>query len=141
MLILSDLYQALNCFIHNGPLLMKPRSLATHIHLETLILQIHMDWYFERYNQPEVIARKEELWRELKMYISWVVDQGVLFGAVDRIVCRWMDDNIENVNEWEVCSKTKVDGMALWIRNALNFHWGVPSSSSLESKASRVPSN
>ncbi|KAJ6488015.1 hypothetical protein C8R45DRAFT_995247 [Mycena sanguinolenta] len=139
MPILSHLYQVLNCFIHNGPVLTRRRPLATHIHLDALILQIHTingdaQEDTEIYDQASVDMAKQELWRELKMYISMVVDQGVLFGAVDKILCRWADDDSNNEVEcqWEVRS-IPVSDMTEW--NAYGFHWGVPGSSSLTPQA------
>ncbi|KAF7344604.1 hypothetical protein MSAN_01942600 [Mycena sanguinolenta] len=143
--ILSDLYQVLNCFIHNGPVLTRRRPLPTPIHLDTLLLQIHMigtDAQFEAqlegytFDQAEVDALKQQLWQELKMYVTQVVDRGVLFGAVDKIVCRWADDGSDNGVEcqWEVCA-IPVGDMTEW--NAYNFHWGVPGSSSLTTQANK----
>ncbi|KAF7351197.1 hypothetical protein MSAN_01550700 [Mycena sanguinolenta] len=104
--VVSDLYQVLNCFIHNGPVLTRRRPLTTHIHLNTLILQIHTERYLELCNPPEVIAaHRKKLWQELQWCITRVVEKGVLFGAVDKIVCQWADgQGTDDATEWEVSS-------------------------------------
>ncbi|KAF8138074.1 hypothetical protein K438DRAFT_725594 [Mycena galopus ATCC 62051] len=136
--ILSELYQVLNCFIHNGPVLARKTPLGTHIHLDMLIVRIRVvepDPEEQRakgrepYPQSTVIELKKWLYEDLKRYISRVVDRGLLFGAVDKIVCRLTDDyDTEKVTEWDVCQKT-IGDMTEW--NTYNFDWGVPGSSSL----------
>ncbi|KAJ7267004.1 hypothetical protein B0H12DRAFT_1320962 [Mycena haematopus] len=143
--ILSELYQLLNCFIHNGPLLVRGSPLANHLHLETLILQIRViepdpeerraDG-LEPYTRATVMRLKKRLSRDLKNYISLVVDRGLLYGAVDKILCRAADDDDSasggdsaNVAQWDISRQT-IGDMTEW--NRYDFSWGVPGSSSLE---------
>ncbi|KAF8187035.1 hypothetical protein K438DRAFT_1973214 [Mycena galopus ATCC 62051] len=134
MPILSALYQVLNCFIHNGPVLSRRSPLDKHTHLDALI---HPDQQrgraWRNYTQAMVLERKKRLRRDLGGYISAIVDRGVLFGAVDKIVCRSGDDDGDDkVIEWDVCRKT-IGDMTEW--NAYNFAWGVSGSSSLEASS------
>ncbi|KAF7351188.1 hypothetical protein MSAN_01549800 [Mycena sanguinolenta] len=133
--ILSELYQVLNCFIHNGPLLVRRSPLAKHIHLDTLILQIRViepDPEEQRakgrapYSQATIMELEKWLCGDLKRYIALVVDRGLLFGAVDKILCRWPDQS--EATEWEV-SLQPIGDMTEW--NTYDFAWGVPGSSSL----------
>ncbi|KAF8138076.1 hypothetical protein K438DRAFT_1996399 [Mycena galopus ATCC 62051] len=159
--ILSQLYQVLNCFIHNGPLLVKGSPLLQHIHLETLSLRIRVldvdpdgEGRTEPYSKKTVDYLKKDIRRDLQRYISEVVERGLLFGAVEKIVMRSADDsegdltvddggdnataddaddddgcgNATGVTEWEVRYQ-RIGDMTEW--NAYNFHWGVPGSSSL----------
>ncbi|KAF7344623.1 hypothetical protein MSAN_01944600 [Mycena sanguinolenta] len=50
------------------------------------------------------VERKKELWPDVQRCISWVVDRGLLFGAVYKIVCEWADDG-DRV-KWEVLPLT-----------------------------------
>ncbi|KAJ6487978.1 hypothetical protein C8R45DRAFT_1074450 [Mycena sanguinolenta] len=113
-------------FVPDGPY--KP------LHRLTYAVQIHTEQYLKLCNPPEVTAgHKGRIWQELQQGISQVVDKGVLFGAVDKIVCRWADgQGRDDAIEWEVSSPL-TGNMAKW--NASNFHWGVPGSSSLASQA------
>ncbi|KAJ7816940.1 hypothetical protein B0H14DRAFT_2602316 [Mycena olivaceomarginata] len=138
MPILSALYQVLNCFIHNGPFLDRRSPLDKHIHLDALIVVLRVDepdaearrvQGREPYDQEMVDRWKKVLRRGLKQYISLVVGQGVLSGAVDRIVCQSADDDDGDVTKWDVHRKT-IGDMTEW--NLYHFNWGVPGSSSLE---------
>ncbi|KAF8135994.1 hypothetical protein K438DRAFT_1997038 [Mycena galopus ATCC 62051] len=126
--VLSGLYQVLNCFIHNGPLLARKTPLSKHIHLETLILQIRvMKPGFE--TRPAMECKLSWHLRKLRSYIRRIVDQGVLFGAVDKIVLRYVNDNDEQrVAEWNISRQT-IGNMREW--NKYDCAWGVPGSSSL----------
>ncbi|KAJ6487946.1 hypothetical protein C8R45DRAFT_261995 [Mycena sanguinolenta] len=144
--ILSDLYQVLNCFIHNGPLLARATPLVKHIHLNTLTVQIRVSDpnHEERraagvrpYEKSTVDASNKWLRRVLEGYISMVVRRGLLFGAVDKILCRWADGQVvddDKVTEWEVSFK-EIGDMTVW--NRYNFGWGVPGSSSLADQPSQ----
>ncbi|KAF7351215.1 hypothetical protein MSAN_01552600 [Mycena sanguinolenta] len=144
--ILSDLYQVLNCFIHNGPLLARATPLVKHIHLSTLIVQIRVNEPnpeerraagFKPYEKSTVDASNKWLRRILEGYISMVVRRGLLFGAVDKILCRWADGQVvgdDKVTEWEVSFK-EIGDMTVWNKN--NFGWGVPGSSSLVEQPSQ----
>ncbi|KAJ7266978.1 hypothetical protein B0H12DRAFT_1230088 [Mycena haematopus] len=144
--ILSELYQVLNCFIHNGPLLVRRSPLVQHLHLETLILQIRViepDPEVRRaegrepYTRTTVMILKKWLYVDLKQYISMVVDRGLLFGAVDKILCRAADDDNDDqsgddsacIGQWDISHQT-VGDMTEW--NTYDFTWGVPGSSSLQ---------
>jgi hypothetical protein len=72
---------------------------------------------------------KKRLRNDLEDYISIIVNRGVLFGAVDRIVCRSADDDDGDATKWDVHRKT-IGDMTEW--NRYQFNWGVPGSSSLE---------
>jgi hypothetical protein len=72
---------------------------------------------------------KKRLRNSLEGYISMIVDRGVLFGAVDRIVCRSADDDHSDATKWDVHRET-IGDMTEW--NLYQFNWGVPGSSSLE---------
>ncbi|KAF8138073.1 hypothetical protein K438DRAFT_1996397 [Mycena galopus ATCC 62051] len=140
MPILSELYQVLNCFIHNGPMLSRRSPLDKHIHLDALILQIcvmepdpDQRGRGRNHAQAMMLERKKQLRRDLGQYISEIVDRGVLFGAVDKIVCLSADDDgDEKAIEWDVCWKT-IGDMTEW--NRYNFFWGVSGSSSLEASS------
>ncbi|KAJ6487941.1 hypothetical protein C8R45DRAFT_1213922 [Mycena sanguinolenta] len=144
--ILSQLYQVLNRFIHNGPLIVRGNPLPKHIHLSTLIVQICVtdpDPEERRaqgrqpYDQAKVENVKRGHRRQLEKYISEVVERGLLFGAVDKIVCRWAEgefDDDEKVTEWEV-SFEEIGDMAEWELH--DFGWGVPGSSSLAEQPSQ----
>ncbi|KAJ7266979.1 hypothetical protein B0H12DRAFT_1216752 [Mycena haematopus] len=141
--ILSEMYQVLNCFIHNGPLLVRGSPLANHLHLETLILQIRViepDPEVRRaegrvpYTRATVMELKKWLYGDLKKYISMVVDRGLLFGAVEKILCRAADDDSASVAQWDISRRT-VGNMTEW--NTYDFNWGVPGSSSLEQDQSQ----
>ncbi|KAJ7203170.1 hypothetical protein B0H12DRAFT_1243859 [Mycena haematopus] len=146
MSILSELYQLLNCFIHNGPLLVRGSPLVKHLHLESLILQIRVtdpDPEERRaegqqpYTRETVVQMKKWLYSDLKEYISMVVDRGLLFGAVDEISCRAANydsddesgDDSAIIAQWDISRQT-VGDMTEW--NTYDFTWGVPGSSSLE---------
>ncbi|KAJ6487989.1 hypothetical protein C8R45DRAFT_995103 [Mycena sanguinolenta] len=133
--ILSELYQVLNCFIHNGPLLARQSPLVKHIHLDTLFLHIRViepDPEERRaegrapYSRATIMELKKWLCGDLKRYISLVVDRGLLFGAVDKILCRWPDQS--DATEWEV-SLQPIGDMTEW--STYDFAWGVSGSSSL----------
>ncbi|KAJ6488006.1 hypothetical protein C8R45DRAFT_1213964 [Mycena sanguinolenta] len=138
--ILSQLYQVLNCFIHNGPLLVRGNPLLKCIRLSTLIVQVSVrgpdpeERRVQRhspYRKAIVDKQKKRHRRELEKYISEVVQRGLLSGAVDKIVCRWAAgefDDDDKVTEWEV-SKQEIGDMSEW--NRYDFEWGVPGSSSL----------
>lgn len=150
MPVLTELYQVLNCFIHKGPLLPRRSPLDRHIHLDTLICMSccfrasFVFDYVEHLVQVRVIdkrrmpndvdeSKKKQFRRDLEEEsISRLVDQGVLFGAVDKIVCRDADANGDDVpTRWDVRRQHLTTGtMAVWNRNECN--WGVPGSSSLE---------
>ncbi|KAJ7716095.1 hypothetical protein B0H14DRAFT_646278 [Mycena olivaceomarginata] len=133
LLILSALYQALNCFIHYGPLLSRESPLGKHIHLDTLIVQIRA----VAPKPDERLAKMQKrLCRLLQRYISVVVERGVLSGAVDKIVCRAADDD-GDVIKWDVRRKP-IGDMTEW--NRYQFNWGVPGSSSLEASGVLLPS-
>ncbi|KAJ7846039.1 hypothetical protein B0H14DRAFT_963450 [Mycena olivaceomarginata] len=88
MPVLTELYQVLNCFIHKGPLLPRRSPLDRHIHLGTLILQVRV---IDKRRMPNDVdeSKKKQFRRDLEEEsISLLVDQGVLFGAVDKIVSR-----------------------------------------------------
>ncbi|KAF8135984.1 hypothetical protein K438DRAFT_1786611 [Mycena galopus ATCC 62051] len=129
--ILSALYQVLNCFIHNGPVLSRESPLCGHLHLNILVVQlcvIEPDPE-KQLAQAKLLQRKKWLRRSLKQFISQVANRGVLFGAVDKIVYRSEDDNGDDeVTEWDV-RQTTIGDMTEW--NRYNFAWGVPGSSSL----------
>ncbi|KAJ7816946.1 hypothetical protein B0H14DRAFT_3148426 [Mycena olivaceomarginata] len=50
-------------------------------------------------DRERVAQMKKRLWNDLERYISRIVMRGVLFGAVDKIVCRLADDATET--KWE----------------------------------------
>ncbi|KAJ7816939.1 hypothetical protein B0H14DRAFT_3877659 [Mycena olivaceomarginata] len=136
--ILSQLYQVLNSLIHRGPLLVRQSPLGSNIHLDTLILHLRVvkpdleeqppKGYWPLRNEP-VEQSKKRLRNDLEDYISIIVNRGVLFGAVDRIVCRSADDDDGDATKWDVRRET-IGDMAEW--NRYQFNWGVPGSSSLE---------
>ncbi|KAF8138075.1 hypothetical protein K438DRAFT_725573 [Mycena galopus ATCC 62051] len=129
--ILSALYQVLNCFIHNGPVLSRGSPLCEHLHLNMLVVQLCVikPDPETQLAQAAVLQRKKWLRRNLKQYIFQVVHRGVLFGAVDKIVYQSEDDNGDDeVTEWDVYQKT-IGDMTEW--NRYNLAWGVPGSSSL----------
>ncbi|KAF7344618.1 hypothetical protein MSAN_01944100 [Mycena sanguinolenta] len=98
-----DLYQIVNTFVRNGPLMTRERPLTKPIHLDTFIVKICPDvlMFLKRKVQPrDDHGWKEQIWPEMQWCISWIVNRGVLFGAVDKIVCEWADDG-DRV-EWEV---------------------------------------
>ncbi|KAJ6488007.1 hypothetical protein C8R45DRAFT_263133 [Mycena sanguinolenta] len=143
MPILSQVYQVLNCFIHDGPLLVRGTPLVEHIHLSTLIVQVSMkdpdpeERKGRGLDDHDVDEFKRGRRRELESYISEVVQRGLLFGAVDKIVCRWAAGEIDDddkVTEWEV-SKQEIGDMSEW--NRYDFEWGVPGSSSLAEQPSQ----
>ncbi|KAJ7816937.1 hypothetical protein B0H14DRAFT_2843706 [Mycena olivaceomarginata] len=113
--ILSQLYQVLNSFIHRGPLLVRQSPLCSNIHLDTLILHLRVvkpdleeqppKGHWPLRNEP-VEKSKKRLRKGLEGYISMIVNRGVLFGAVDRIVCRSADDDDGDATKWDVHRKT-----------------------------------
>ncbi|KAJ7816934.1 hypothetical protein B0H14DRAFT_1390934 [Mycena olivaceomarginata] len=133
MPILSQLYQVLNSFIHRGPFLARESPLGRHIRLDALILQLRVAEPDPE--EPSEYMRYDDVWPveelekdlhvNLEVYISRVVDRGLLFGAVDQIVFRFAGET----TKWEV-SRQKIGDMREW--NAYHFDWGVPGSSSLE---------
>ncbi|KAF7344615.1 hypothetical protein MSAN_01943800 [Mycena sanguinolenta] len=130
--ILSQLYQVLNRFIHNGPLLARRSPLANHIRLNTLIVQ-----GASLMKKAMIDKQKKQHRGQLQNYVSEVVERGLLFGAVDKIVCRWAEgefDDDDKVTEWEV-SFQEIGDMTEWER--YGFEWGVPGSSSLANQPSQ----
>ncbi|KAF7351183.1 hypothetical protein MSAN_01549200 [Mycena sanguinolenta] len=138
--ILSQLYQVLNRFIHNGPLLARRSPLVNHIHLNTLIVQVcvrdpdpeeRRAQGLKPYGKAMVDDQKKQHRCDLQRYVSEVVERGLLFGAMDKIVCRLAEgefDDKDKVREWEVSSK-EIGDMTEW--EQYGFEWGVPGSSSL----------
>ncbi|KAJ6487998.1 hypothetical protein C8R45DRAFT_262922 [Mycena sanguinolenta] len=88
--LIHDLCKMLKTFIQNGPLVTRERPLTRRIHLDTLIVKINRDTFMFVLGADR--EWKEKLWPDMQRCISWVVDRGVLFGAVDKIVCEWVDD-------------------------------------------------
>ncbi|KAF7344624.1 hypothetical protein MSAN_01944700 [Mycena sanguinolenta] len=146
MPILSQLYQVLNHFIHNGPFLARQSPLVNRIHLSTLIVQLcvkNPDPEERRaqgrqpYDKAFVDKQKKRHRGRLQTYVSRVVARGLLFGAVDKIVCRWAEgefDDDDKVREWEVSSQ-EIGDMTEW--EQYGFEWGVPGSSSLAGQSSQ----
>ncbi|KAJ6487945.1 hypothetical protein C8R45DRAFT_262011 [Mycena sanguinolenta] len=138
--ILSELYQVLNCFIHNGPSLIRATPLVNHIHLSTLIIEVSLkdpDPDPEPYDYDVDEVKKDQRY-DLERYISQVVDRGLLFGAVGKIVCRWAEGELDadsEVTEWEVSFK-EIGDMTEW--EQYDFGWGVSGSSSLAASQSDV---
>ncbi|KAF7351218.1 hypothetical protein MSAN_01552900 [Mycena sanguinolenta] len=140
--ILSQLYQVLNRFIHNGPLLSRQSPLVSHIHLSTLIVQLCVKdpdpeerraQGHQPYDKMMVDKVKKGHRRDIEGYIYMLVNRGLLFGAVDKIVCRWAHAD-DQTTEWEV-SKREIGDMKEW--NTYGFRWGVPGSSSLAEQPSQ----
>ncbi|KAF8138080.1 hypothetical protein K438DRAFT_1996403 [Mycena galopus ATCC 62051] len=96
--ILGDLVDVLNHFIHNGPLLLRRLPLRQHIHLDTLIFHIRViegapdpRGPHGPYDETTANSTKKRLRGEFEQYISRLVEEGPLFGMVDKIVCRSAD--------------------------------------------------
>ncbi|KAF7344613.1 hypothetical protein MSAN_01943600 [Mycena sanguinolenta] len=97
---LSELYQALRCFVRNGPQLGRRSELEKQVHLNTLIVRIRV-----RESDPDrkkqlqgvkvrapydIGVRKQRLRSGVEGYLSAVVQRcSILSGAVDRIVYQW----------------------------------------------------
>ncbi|KAJ6488002.1 hypothetical protein C8R45DRAFT_1074464 [Mycena sanguinolenta] len=108
--LIHNLCKVLKTFIQNGPLVTRERPLTQRIHLDTLIahsVKINRDTFMFVLGVDR--EWKEKLWPDMQQCISWVVDRGVLFGTVDKIVCEWVDDG-DRV-EWEVRPPTIGDMM------------------------------
>ncbi|KAJ6488005.1 hypothetical protein C8R45DRAFT_930200 [Mycena sanguinolenta] len=73
------------------------------------------------FDPKKVAASKKKLWPDLQRCISRVVDRGVLFGAVDKIVCQWTDDG--DTVGWEVRAQP-IGDMTEW--GKWNCNWGLP---------------
>ncbi|KAF8138079.1 hypothetical protein K438DRAFT_1996402 [Mycena galopus ATCC 62051] len=128
-----DLCSVLNHFIHNGPLLIRRRPLREHIHLDTLIFQLRIiegaPGVLERYDG---VSLKKQIRGEFEQYISRLVEQGLLFGAVDKVVCRFADGGGAEI-KWDVCRKP----IDITQRTQYGFAWGVAGSSSLRPELKR----
>ncbi|KAF8135980.1 hypothetical protein K438DRAFT_1882058 [Mycena galopus ATCC 62051] len=137
-LTLVELALVLNHFIHKGPMLLRKRPLREHIHLDTLIFQIRiiegapdLTGPHEPYDKESVDSTEKRLRGDLEQHISRLVEQGVLFGAVDKIVCRPADSGGTETN-WDVCRKD----IAPWTHYGSS--WGIAGSSSLKSALQRT---
>ncbi|KAF8187028.1 hypothetical protein K438DRAFT_1765177 [Mycena galopus ATCC 62051] len=126
--ILGDLLCILNHFIHNGPVLDRKHPLRKHIRLNTLIFQIRVTKGYPRpgeYPCSDEETAKKRLRGDFEQYISRLVEQGILFGAIDKVVCRSADGDGEETT-WVVSRRSQ------WTQ--YDFAWGVSGSSSLRAK-------
>jgi hypothetical protein len=80
------------------------------------------------YDQEAIDDKNNALRRDLERFIPMIISRGVLFGAVDKIVCR-SATNDGDMTQWDV-RHYPIGDMTEW--NKYHFNWGVPGSSSLE---------